>query len=131
MFLFNPWSCHRHYKGEPSFLLKVNGGTSKSLREKWDNDSGMADQLCIKRGSCQHVWNEVKILEIDERWGIWHLKESMHMLFYGNFLSRHNIEINKIMDPPIQIERKKDQLYQVVKHSRSSNKTGQSTAVIT
>lgn len=54
----------------------------------------MADHVWREMGRHEPLWNEVKMLERDERWRVRRLIESAHMLSYEDLLSKPNIEIN-------------------------------------
>ena len=58
--------------------------------------SGMADLKWKEKGSHQHLWDKVKIINRKEHWKRRCLKEVAHMLGYVDRLTRPCIEINTI-----------------------------------
>ena len=67
----------------------------------------MADHIWKEKGNHLPLWDEVKIIDREELWGMRHLKEATDMLGYSDLLSRPSVEMNTIWEPIIKKARKK------------------------
>ena len=96
-------SCVKVYKGETYCPLKVRLEEHRKAGCQGEvNKSGMADLIWKEKGNNLPLWDEVRIINREERWIIRCLKEAAHMLGFSDLLRRPSIEINMIWEPFIK-----------------------------
>ena len=92
-----PCSCGKVYKGETCRPLKIRlEEHCKAVIRGEIEKSGMADHIWRKKGNHLPLWEEVEIIDREEKWKRRRLKESAHMIGYSNLLSGPSIEMNTI-----------------------------------
>ena len=67
----------------------------------------MVDHIWEEKGKHLSLWDEVRIIDIEEHRRIRRHKESTHMLGYSDLLSRPSIQMNTIWEPIIKKVTKK------------------------
>ena len=90
-------SSGRVYKGETCRPLKVRlEEHHKEVCLGEVEKSGIADHIWKEKGNHQPWWDQIKIIDREEHWGIQRLKEAADMLGYSDQMSWPSIEINTI-----------------------------------
>ena len=98
-----PSSCGKVYKDETCHPLKL-GLEEHRKAVCWREVEKLAktDHEWKEKGNILSLWDEVKIIDMEEHWKIRHLKEAVQMLGYSDLFSKPSMEMNMIWQPLIK-----------------------------